>query len=53
MGFGTGLIIGIAIGIVILILCLFMTSIGAINKEEEAYRAGYEDGLKANKSKGE
>ena len=49
MGFWIGLTIGIAVSM----LCLFMVSSGKINKEEEAYRIGYEDGLKANKNKGE
>lgn len=52
-GFGTGLSIGLIIDVVVLILCLLMVSSGKINKEEEAYRNGYEDGLKANKNKGE
>lgn len=51
MDFWTGLIVGLAIGVIILILCLFMVSSGTINKEEEAYRSGYNDGLKANRKK--
>lgn len=53
MGFSTGLMVGLAIGIIILVLCLFMVSSGTINKEEEAYRNGYNDGLNANKNKGD
>ena len=53
MGFSAGLIVGLSIGIIILVLCLFMISSGTINKEEEAYRNGYNDGLKANRNKGE
>lgn len=50
MGFGAGLMVGLSIGIIILVLCLFMISSGTINKEEEAYRNGYNDGLNANKN---
>lgn len=47
----TGLMIGLAIGVLGIVLCLFMVCSGNINKEEEAYRNGYEDGLKANRKK--
>lgn len=52
-GFVTGLISGIVISAICFILFLIVICSGNISKEEEAYRTGYEDGLNANKSKGD
>ena len=52
-GFGAGLIFGVAISAIFFILFLIVVCSGNISKEEEAYRNGYEDGLKANKNKGD
>lgn len=53
MGFGSGLTIGLGIGFVGIILMLFMISSGTLNKEEEAYRKGYNDGVNSVKKENE
>ena len=45
MNFGSGVIVGLGIGLFSLILSLFMMCSGTLNKEDEAYRKGYEDGI--------
>lgn len=52
-GFGAGFIFGVVVSAICFILFLIIVCSGSINKEEEAYQTGYEDGLKANKNKGE
>ena len=53
MGFGTGLTIGLGIGMFGLVLCLFMVSSGKLNREEEAYQKGYSDGVNSVKKENE
>lgn len=45
MGFWQGIMIGLIIGFVAFGICLFKSCSGALNKEWEAYREGYNDGI--------
>ena len=52
MNFLTGLLFGLIIGVVIgVFIEIFIICVGKLNKEQEAYREGYEDGM-ANANKG-
>ena len=53
MGFWSGVMVGLGIGFIGIILMLFMISSGTLNKEEEAYRKGFNDGINSVKKENE